>query len=240
MSDSEVKIIAFDRVLRIDKEKEGFSFDCSEEEFDNIWSSYFDLQTDYNRIENIIMSSEDTHLKECFSAGSGIRILRQDLIEILVSFLISQNNNIPRIKGSLEAICKKGGFTAINDADEFILPKPGEIDPDFFMDKSLGLGYRDIYLKEMYEFLEREKGWPEYLKTLDYEAARKELMSKKGIGPKVADCVSLFGLHHIDAFPIDTHVKQLLAKYYAAGFDYETYRGFLGIVQQYLFYAELK
>ena len=240
MSDTEVKIVALDRTLTVKKLSEGFSFDCTEEEFERFYAHYFDLETDYFKIESIIMASEDTHLKKCFEMGRGIRILNQDLFEMLVSFMISQNNNIPRIKGSIEAIAKKGGFTTLNDENEFRLPKPGEISPDFFMDKSLGLGYRDAYLKELYEFLEKEPEWPEYLKTLSYEGAKKELLKKKGIGPKVADCVSLFGLHHIDAFPIDTHVKQLLEKYYSQGFDYDTYKGFLGIVQQYLFYAELK
>ncbi|MBR6004547.1 MAG: 8-oxoguanine DNA glycosylase, partial [Lachnospiraceae bacterium] len=75
--------------------------------------------------------------------------------------------------------------------------------------------------------------------TMNYAEARTELLKHKGIGPKVADCICLFGLHHIDAFPIDTHVKQLLLKYYPNGFDHEYFKGVAGVIQQYLFYYEL-
>ena len=75
---------------------------------------------------------------------------------------------------------------------------------------------------------------------MDYEKAMKSLLERTGIGPKVANCICLFGLHHVDAFPVDTHVKQLLSKYYQNGFDFEYYKGVAGIIQQYLFYYELK
>ena len=75
---------------------------------------------------------------------------------------------------------------------------------------------------------------------MTYDQAMEELLQRKGIGKKVANCICLFGLHHVEAFPIDTHVKQLLEKYYPKGFDFDRYRGVAGIIQQYLFYYELK
>ena len=239
LSDTAAEIIAYDRLLYIERKGSKLSLDCSEADFRNIWQQYFDLDTDYSRIERLIADSGDAHLKKAYLRGSGIRILRQELFETMVTFLISQNNNIPRIKKSLEMICEKGGFPLVNSDRGFRLPKPSEVAPEFFLDRSLGLGYRDVYLYELYKYLDENPSWLSDLQSMDYDTARKELLKRKGIGPKVADCICLFSLHHIDAFPIDTHVKQLLDKYYKGGFDYEYYKGFAGIIQQYLFYEEL-
>lgn len=239
LSDTAAEIIAYDRLLHIEKKESKLRLDSSEEDFKNIWQQYFDLDTDYSQVERLIADSGDAHLKKAYSHGSGIRILRQELFETTVTFLISQNNNIPRIKKSLEMICEKGGFALINSDRGYRLPKPSEVSPEFFLDRSLGLGYRDVYLYELYKYLDENPSWLSDLQSMDYDTARKELLKRKGIGPKVADCICLFSLHHIDAFPIDTHVKQLLDKYYKGGFDYEYYKGFAGIIQQYLFYEEL-
>jgi len=239
IDDNTYSVIAFDKRLVISGDGPEFLLDCSEEEWNSIWSLYLDLSTDYDYVEKLILASGDSHLKDAFEKGNGIRILNQDLWEMIVSFIISQNNNIPRIKNSIEAICKKAGFE-VGDTKEYRLPKPFETKPDFFLDKSLGLGYRDQYLEELYEFAKCNPDWVESLREMDYETVRKELLKRKGIGPKVADCISLFGLHHIEAFPVDTHVKQLLEKYYPNGFDHDYFAGFAGIIQQYLFYYEIK
>ncbi len=239
LSETRAEIVAFDRLLYIGRKGCKLLIDSSKEDFKNIWQQYFDLDTDYSKLERLIADSGDAHLKKAYLHGNGIRILRQEPLETLVTFLISQNNNIPRIKKSIELICEKGGLPLLNSNRGYRLPKPSEVIPEFFLDRSLGLGYRDVYLYELYKFLNENPLWLSELKSMDYESARKELLKRKGIGPKVADCISLFSLHHIDAFPIDTHVKQLLNKYYKDGFDYEYYRGFAGIIQQYLFYDEI-
>lgn len=208
-----------------------FEVSCSEAEWSDYWSSYFDLDTDYEKIKDLIMASGDEHAIEAYLEGSGIRILRQDLWEMIVTFLISQNNNIKRITASVDEICKR------NDG---LFPRPGEVDSNIFMDRSLGLGYRSPFLKEIFDYTAADSEWLERLKSYDYVEAEEALRERKGIGPKVAACICLFGLHHIEAFPIDTHVKQLLGKYYAKGFDFEYYNGCAGIIQQYLFYYELK
>lgn len=207
-----------------------FEVSCNENDWNSHWTNYFDLDTDYGQIGRNILASSDKHAIEAFNCGSGIRILRQDVWEMIVTFLISQNNNIKRITNSVEAICSRnnGHF-----------PKPGEIDSDIFMDKTLGLGYRSPYLKEIYDFAETNPDWVSELKNLNYDQAMESLKERNGIGPKVANCICLFGLHHVDAFPIDTHIKQLLAKYYPYGFNFDYYKGYAGIVQQYLFYYEL-
>jgi len=238
-------VTAFGNYLEISETEDADSFElsCNEQEWNSVWASYFDMETDYMHIEELITASDDEHLKLAFSEGSGIRILKQDLWEMIISYLISQNNNITRIKRSIDVFCERCGYVAKGCPDgitAYRFPNPEDSLPEgIFDDASLGLGYRNVYLKEMYAFAKENPEWLETLRNMDYITVREELLKRKGIGPKVADCISLFGLHHIEAFPIDTHVKQLLAKYYPEGFDHAYFEGVAGIIQQYLFYYEL-
>ena len=109
----------------------------------------------------------------------------------------------------------------------------------FFNDRALGLGYRDEYLADMYGYAAADPDFPGRLKAMDNEQALNELKQFKGIGNKVANCVCLYGLHQVDAFPIDTHIKQILKSHYPDGFDFERYEGVAGIVQQYMFYHKI-
>lgn len=233
--------VAFGRYLKIRQIGNEFDLSCNKAEWNDIWAGYLDTDTDYAGIGQTIESSGDEYLKKAYEHGHGIRILRQELWETLISFMISQNNNIKRIRGSIESICTKAALPLTGDAPEgkFRFPKPYEIDDDFFDDKELGLGYRDEYLKEMFEYARNNPDFPDRLKNMDNEAAFKELKSFKGIGDKVANCVCLFGLHHIDAFPVDTHIRQILDRYYPEGFDFKRYKGFAGIIQQYMFNYKL-
>ena len=237
-------IVAMDRYLKIRQKGNDFDIDCDEEEWEDIWAPYLDMDTDYEKIGKLIEGSDDAYLNEAYRHGRGIRILRQDLWETLISFIISQNNNIKRIRGSIEAICIKAALPVKEGAGStgcvrYRFPKPGEIDREFFNDRDLGLGYRDAYLSDMYEYAAHNPDFPDILKKKDNEEAFKELKSFKGIGDKVANCVCLFGLYHIDAFPIDTHIKQILKTYYPEGFDFERYKGYAGIIQQYMFNYKL-
>lgn len=246
IGENRFNIVAFGKSLDIqavEGETELFDLSCNEEEWESIWSSYFDMDTDYNHIEKLIRESGDAHLIEAYEMGSGIRILRQDLWEMVISYLISQNNNITRIRRSIDTLCTRCGYIANGSGEgvHYRFPTPSDTIPEgLFDDASLGLGYRNVYLKEMFEFAQMNPDWLINISAMDYETARNALLERKGIGPKVADCISLFGLHHIEAFPIDTHVKQLLAKYYQNGFDFEYFEGVAGIIQQYLFYYELQ
>ena len=235
------EVIAYGRYLTIGQKGNEFELSCDEAEWKEIWADYLDMDTDYAGIGRLIRDSGDEYLKQAYEYGSGIRILRQELWETLVSFMISQNNNIKRIRGSIEAICAKAALPLKGDAPhgKYRFPGPTEVDDAFFDGKELGLGYRDEYLKEMYEYARNDPDFPDRLKDMDNEAAFKELKSFKGIGDKVANCVCLFGLHQIDAFPVDTHIKQILERYYPGGFDFERYKGYAGIVQQYMFNYKL-
>ena len=241
LKDGSYEIIAFDRYLKVEQKGSEFNLCCSEEEWKDIWFSYFDMDTDYESIGRRIEESDDAYLMQAYRHGSGIRILKQDLWETVISFIISQNNNIKRIKGSIEAICEKAALSLAgeNPSGRYRFPGPCDIDREFFMDKSLGLGYRDGYLADMYEYAAGHPDFPDRLKTMDNDEAYNELRSFKGIGNKVANCICLFGLHQIDAFPVDTHIKQIMDLYYPEGFDFERYKGFAGIIQQYMFNYKL-
>lgn len=218
-----------DSVL-VEEDEEKLTFHCSEEEFFKIWYDFFDFETDYSKIAALI-DKDDKYLLTAYESGYGIRILRQDLWEIIISFLISQNNNIKRITNSISKLCnltKDGSF-----------PTP-EILAEISIDelRLFGLGYRDVYVKKMAERVRNKELDLNILEKLPYEEAFKSLKSEFGIGNKVADCICLFGLHKLNAFPIDTHIKQILKTHYPEGLP-ENYRGFEGVIQQYMFYYEL-
>lgn len=255
LSDNIYLIPAFGKEIVLVQNDDFIELLSSDEDYELIWKDYFDLNRDYSLIGKKINSSSDLHLKESFSLGSGIRILKQDLWEIIFSFMISQNNNIKRISKSIEMICERVSLQSenyslivnqseykniiINNSISYRFPKADEIPLEIFNDTSLGLGYRAPYLKGLCEFVINNPSWINNLKTMNYEDAFKSLVTIKGIGTKVANCVCLFGLNHLDSFPIDTHVKQLLSKYYPDGIDLSLYQNEAGIIQQYLFYFEL-
>ncbi|MFT4107414.1 MAG: DNA glycosylase [Lacrimispora sp.] len=236
-------------------EEDCFLFSCGEEEFLEIWSGYFDLQTDYSGYKKNV-EPEDAYLREAVKLGWGVRILNQDLWEMIVTFLISQNNNITRITGSVEALCSRfgvkktgTGLTVSGDGtwkeeerSYYTFPEPEAIKEAGPLGLSgLGLGYRDKYIWSMAEKCSGEPGnvWLCDLKRQGYEKAHSMLTEQYGIGKKVADCICLFGLHHIGAFPVDTHVKQILEQHYPQGFPLKKYQGYAGILQQYMFYYKV-
>ena len=237
IEDGRYRVIAYSKYVDMWQDKDIIELSCSEDEWDSTWKMYFDMDTDYGRIGEMIYESGDEYLIKAYENGNGVRILRQDLWETIVSFMISQNNNIPRIKSSIDKICRLGGRSLTDGVYDF--PKPGAIDPDAFMDKTLGLGYRNEYLRDMYRFAENNPDQITSLKELSYDEARAELMKFKGIGRKVADCICLYGLHHVEAFPIDTHIKRIIADNYPNGFDTKRFPHVAGIIQQFMFYYDL-
>lgn len=226
INDNTYKIPAFSKELTISQDGNTFILSCDENEWNNIWRNYFDLDTDYNEVENIVMESNDNFLKAAYEFGSGIRILGQDLWEVIVSFIISQNNNIPRIRKSIERICAEtnGKF-----------PEWYELINMDLADK--GLGYRDEYIKNAC-YVRATTFTDDDLES-GYENAKAQLMKIKGIGEKVANCVLLFGLHYLDAFPIDTHVRNILNREYNGKLPNWIGNKYSGLFQQYLFFYEI-
>lgn len=238
ITDNKFSLVAMDRYLEIEKiEKNTFRFSCSQEEFDSIWEEYFDLKTDYSKVISSV-DLKDEFLTEAVNYGSGIRILKQDTWEMIVTFIISQRKSIPSIKNIVERLCVKyGEEKEYNGTTYYTFPSYdvlGSLELEDFQD--LSMGYRDKYiLKAARSFLYGEINI-DYLKEANYEDAYKVLLELYGVGKKVANCVLLFGLYHIDAFPIDTWIERIINKVYDGNFPRDRYKGYEGIIQQYMFY----
>ena len=216
-----------------------------------ICEEYFDLNTDYEKIKSNL-SKVDNNLKQSIKYGSGIRILNQDLWETLISFIISANNNIPRIKGIIERISKKYGNKIIfNNKEYYTFPTPEELSKANVQDlRALGLGFRDTRVYETTKMILENKSMLEELKKENnVDILREELLKFPGVGPKVADCIMLFSLKKLEVFPIDVWVRRVMNDLYIKNKDEEKvsklqiqnlakekYGNLAGIAQQYLFY----
>lgn len=216
----------------------------TEDDFLNIWCNYFDLETDYQKIKKCI-SKDDDVMKECIKYGSGIRILRQDPFEIIITFIISQNNRIPMIKKVVENISYKYGDKI--DEENYAFPTFNQLKNATVEElNDLKCGFRSKYIRDFLDKLEDGTLDIENLKTLDYAELKTELMKVKGIGSKVSDCVILFGFSRTNAFPVDVWIKRVVEHFYFNGADTKIsdiekfgqtkFSIYGGYAQQYLFY----
>ena len=218
-----------------------FRLSCSQEEWDSFWSRYFDAETDYGAAKAAI-DLQDEYLLEAARGGWGIRILRQDLWGMIITFIISQRNNIPRIRRCVELLCRRYGKEMQNFRGETYYAFPGPEELSRATEEELracNLGYRAGYILETARMVNAGEIHLEALHAMTYPEARAALMELKGVGIKVAECVCLFGLHHLEAFPVDTHIAQALENHYPQGFPLERYGSLSGILQQYIFFYEL-
>lgn len=234
-------LIAGSHYLEVEQQGGKCVFYCDRAEFENFWTGYFDLETDYASYMGKI-ASDDSYLKGAAEFGSGIRILRQDLWEMIVSFLISQQNNIVRIRRCIENICSGYGEKLTNAQGEeyHAFPTPqalAALKEDALM--ACNLGYRSKYVVRTARNVVDGECNLETIGRLPYPEAREELLKLFGVGEKVADCICLFALHHLEAFPVDTHIRQAMENHYQQGFPMERYQGCQGVLQQYIFYYEL-
>lgn len=230
---------SLDKKVEIFKEKELFVIKCNSADED-YFINFFDLKTDYSNIkQNLLLHF--SFMEQPINFGYGIRILNQNVIEMIISFIISANNRIPRIQNSLEYICKNAG-TNMGDYYAFpTLSQLSNLDEKFFTEA--GLGYRSKYMVKTIKELKNFNF--EKLKTLPTAELREKLIQLSGVGPKVADCVLLFGFSRKDVFPVDTWIakvyKQDLGGTYSnrvkISKELVTKFGNLsGYAQQYLFY----
>ena len=188
----------------------------------NIKTNFFRKNDD---IENIIKSiSKDETIKKAVKEYKGLRIFNQDPFQCMISFIISSNSNIQKIKNSLEKISKKFGIKVIIQNKEFFLfPKPEKIAQASINEiKTCGVGYRAPFIKEAAKMVTSKKVNFENLKNNDYNETKRNLRLIPGIGNKVADCIMLFSLNKLDAFPLDTWMIKILEKYYSKEFKIET------------------
>lgn len=222
-----------------------------EEDIQEFVYKYFDLNTDYDTIKKSL-SKIDEHMKKSIQYGKGIRILNQDLWETIISFIISANNNIPRIKGIIDRLSKNYGTKVVFEGkDYYLFPTPKQLKNVTVAEfRGLGLGFRDVRLYETtYMILNNEVGLDE-LHEMDTMSAREALLKLSGVGPKVADCILLFStLKRFDIFPIDVWVRRVMNDLYINNPDenkvskklinsiaFEKFGDMAGIAQQYLFY----
>lgn len=234
-------LIAGDRYLEIEQQGNVNTFYCDEETFEHFWKDYFDLERDYADCIGRI-NPRDTYLADTASFGAGIRILRQDLWEMIVTFLISQQNNIVRIRRCIQNICEAYGEERTDGRGRLYygFPKPealAGLDEDAL--KACNLGYRSKYVVRAARSVVSGEIDLEAVRRMSYKKAREELLKLFGVGEKVADCICLFALHHLQAFPMDTHMIQALNAHYKRGFPNRRYKDIKGIMQQYIFYFEL-
>lgn len=218
----------------------------------NVVTYYFDLERDYENIKKTL-SKVDINMKTSIEYGKGIRILNQDLWETIISFIISANNNIPRIKGIIEKLSKTYGNEIIwNNNKYYTFPSVNQLkDVTIEQYRKLGLGFRDIRLYETTQMILNKEIDLEYLKKeKDTLKVREELLKLSGVGPKVADCILLFSeLKRFDVFPIDVWVRRVMNDLYIKeeneekvskkkieNLAKEKFGNLSGIAQQYLFY----
>lgn len=218
----------------------------------DICRDYFDLNRDYNKIKTIL-SNVDEYLKESIEYGSGIRILNQDLWEMIISFIISANNNIPRIKGIIEKMSQKYGNKIVwKGKDYYIFPTIKQLSSASKDDlRALGMGFRDTYIFNTTNTIASGNiNLEELHNEKDTSKVREKLLTLSGVGPKVADCILLFStLKRFDVFPIDVWVRRVMNDLYIKNEDEtkvskkeieklakEKYGDLEGIAQQYLFY----
>jgi len=205
---------------------------------ESLWTEYFDLETDYKEVSRSFECGD--YLCECTEYGMGIRILRQESWEALCSFIISQCNNIPRIKGIVERLCLNFGDRLELDGREFYsfpsAEKIAALSPEELA--VIRSGYRAEYIICAARSVVSGELDLESLKSCDYKDAIKALRSVHGIGEKVANCVVLFGLGHMEAFPIDVWMKRALKEHFPADFKPESLGAYAGLAQQYIFFNE--
>ena len=224
---------ALDRFLLLRESEDAVGIDCSEAEFAGFWKDYFDLDTDYGAIEKSI-DPDDKFLTAAAEYSRGIRILRQDPWEMLITFIISQRKNIPAITSCVEKISAEFGSSL--GEGRFAFPTPQQLAEAGEALSSCSLGYRDRYVENAAKLVASKEVDLYAWNSLPDEELTEKLLSFYGVGIKVANCVKLFGYHRINAFPIDVWIKRVIDEKYGGSFSTERYEGFAGIIQQFMFF----
>lgn len=228
--------VAFGKALRIFKEGDEFAFICPADEFRGIWYDYFDMGRSYCDIRKKV--AIDDYMVKASEFGAGIRILKQDRWEALCSFIISQCNNIPRIKKIVETLCRSFGdeieylgktYYSFPSAERLAKIEAEELAP-------LRCGYRAPYIIGAARAVASGELDLERLASDSPENALKALKALNGVGDKVANCVVLFGLMMLNAFPLDVWMKRAVKEHYGENFDPNIFAPYAGIAQQYMFY----
>ena len=245
--------IVKNNVINVDKVENTITFSSfGADNLKELVTDYFDLNRNYEEIKEKL-AKIDKYLENSIEYGSGIRILNQDLWETIISFIISANNNIPRIKGIINKISQKyGNKIEWKGKDYYTFPTVESLSKASVEDlRNLGLGFRDVRVYETtHKILEKQVDLEELHQEKDTQKVRDTLLTLSGVGPKVADCILLFStLKRFDVFPIDVWVRRVMNELYIKNEDEtkvnkrdieklakEKYGNLEGLAQQYLFY----
>ena len=241
-----------DKALKVEQQKQRFMFDCSEEVFLETWWDYFDVQTDYSILNDAIKRCDES-IKVAANRAKGIHILKQDLFEVIIACSLETATSVQRASGMLQGIAKKTGTKhkqAMREAGQvcwYEFPTPEKILKKQDHLTTQETGYKHDIIIGLCEAI--VDGWLDLnlLQSMSYEEAKDYLMEFDGIGPKVADSICLYGLHHMQAFPIDTHLNQV---FNGNELTYEEYYEWFiednqivdnnkGLLRQYLWYNEV-
>lgn len=232
---------AFGRYVEMEQNGEGLTvYGADAGEYGSVWRGYLDMDRDYREIRRIVIDIEP-RLRESAEYAGGIHILAQEPWEALCSFVISQNNNIPRIRGIIARLCLQYGEPAVNgewaaeEAEGRAFPTPealaGVSEEEF---RALGCGYRSGYLTELARRAADGEIDFAAIKNAPIDEARKKLLSLKGVGPKVAECALLYGFGRLECFPVDVWIRRALETEFTGGTALLK-SPYAGVAQQYIF-----
>ena len=240
--------VAMGKVINVKQEGNKIYLDnTTKEDFDNIWYDYFDLGRDYESMVNTLKVM-DEHLEKATEFGEGIRILKQDGWEMLISFIISANNRIPMIQRAINNLSKNFGtyIGEYKNQEYYGFPTPQQLNKATIEEiRACSTGFRDKYIKSTAQIVNDENIDVLEYRKLPTAECLKELLKFNGVGPKVADCIALFGMQKYDTFPVDVWVKRVMQEFYVEEdlsltkirkFGIEKFGDLAGFAQQYLFY----
>lgn len=238
--------VAFGHALKISQNgSRVILHETTEQEFNDIWYNFFDFDRDYGEIKRAL--AHDDVMRQATEYGFGIRILRQELWETIISFIISASNNIPRIKGIIERLCINFG-NEINYMGKtcFSFPEPETLAKLTVSDLSvIRAGFRDKYILDAARKIAGGELSLDYIRSLPTAEAKTELMKINGVGNKVSDCILLFGLNRADSFPVDVWIRRIMEFCYfgkevsikdVSELACEKFGELGGFAQQYLFF----
>jgi len=224
--------IAHGRRLELTYDGENLTIkNCTQQEFDAIWKTYFDLQRDYAQLHKYF--SQEENLKKALAFSPGLRIMRQDAWETLISFILSQNTNIPRIKKMISTLCESFGEKLPCSGYAFPTPeKLAKLEVDDLA--HVKSGYRASYIIDAARQVASKKVDLSALESASTQDVKQALLGIRGVGPKVADCVLLYGFGRVEICPVDVWIKRIMDELYPNGFP-ETLADLAGIAQLFLF-----
>lgn len=246
------RVIAKGLVLHVKQDGQELQFDCDEEVYDDVWRDYFDMERDYVSVMDGLRK-KDHYLKEAIMLCHGVRILQQDVFEMLITFILSQNKSIPQISVLVDRLAENYGekietdLNGLGGLELYSFPSSEQMQHATEEElRALKVGFRAPYIIDAVEKVVNGSVNLKRIHHMDTVDAREMLMSIKGVGRKVADCVLLFGCGKMDVFPIDVWVRRIMQATYfkdkqvsnseMLDFAESYFEGVSGIAQQYLFY----